>query len=121
MDRNYAPTSRTLPPVSRLIFPSGSGTREKALFTVLIDCTGCLRNRRCRRRRLTDTPQVVACLRVWTGVIAAAPAEDELRMLIFPLAQVGGVVAWVGGWVGTWVFVFVHGCLGGRVGGWVGG
>ncbi|CAN0060093.1 unnamed protein product, partial [Ectocarpus fasciculatus] len=32
--------------------------------------------------------QVVTCLRVWTGVLAAAPGEDELRMLIFPLAQV---------------------------------
>ncbi|CAM9417086.1 unnamed protein product, partial [Hapterophycus canaliculatus] len=32
--------------------------------------------------------QVVTCLRLWTGVLAAAPAEDELRMLIFPLAQV---------------------------------
>lgn len=32
--------------------------------------------------------QVLTCLRVWTGVLAAAPAEDELRMLFFPLAQV---------------------------------
>ncbi|CAM9691183.1 unnamed protein product [Ectocarpus sp. 12 AP-2014] len=32
--------------------------------------------------------QVVTCLRVWTGVLAAAPGEDGLRMLIFPLAQV---------------------------------
>ncbi|CAN0191857.1 unnamed protein product [Scytosiphon promiscuus] len=32
--------------------------------------------------------QVVTCLRLWTGVLAAAPREDELRMLIFPLAQV---------------------------------
>ena len=69
-----------------------------------IDCTGWLRKfRRCLHRHLTDAPQVVACLRVWTGVIAAAPAEDELRMLIFPLAQVGGLV---GGWVGGWVLVY---------------
>ncbi|CAM9473478.1 unnamed protein product, partial [Sphacelaria rigidula] len=32
--------------------------------------------------------QVLTCLRVWTGVLAAAPGEDELRMLFFPLAQV---------------------------------
>ena len=36
--------------------------------------------------------QVVTCLRVWTGVLAAAPGEDELRTLIFPLAQVTGRV-----------------------------
>ncbi|CAM9715390.1 unnamed protein product, partial [Choristocarpus tenellus] len=37
--------------------------------------------------------QVVTCLRLWTGVLAAAPGEDELRMMIFPLTQViGGII-----------------------------
>ncbi|CAN0226958.1 unnamed protein product, partial [Discosporangium mesarthrocarpum] len=32
--------------------------------------------------------QVITCLRLWTGILASAPRDEELRVLIFPLAQV---------------------------------